>query len=191
MQTYFITDWRAVAVPVASATGSTAAFSIRYFDQAGRQVGTSVTTAADIVAQARALLAMGEAAILHAAAADGAALPPRHHFPIMRDVRVADAPSPAVIAPKPPVVIYGPRASGKTFHAERFCQRYECAAIFDLGRGGAPAGASRDNALILTDMTKAAARARFGRDALLVSIHDARRAIGVGPVRSLAEWRAQ
>lgn len=191
MQTPFITDLRAVAVPVATATGPTAALSIRYFDHTGRQVGTSVALAADMIVQGRALMALGEAAILNAAAADGACMPKPVHFPIMRDVRIADAPKPVAATPRPPVVIYGPRASGKTFHAERFCQRYECTAIFDLGRGAPPAGASRDNALILTDMSKAQARARFGRDAHLVSIHDARKAIGVGPVRSLADWRAE
>lgn len=190
MQTAFITDWRAVAVPVATATGPTPAFSIRYFDHTGCQVGTSVTTASEMVAQARALLALGEAAILHAAAADGATPPPRHHFPIMRDVRVAAAPSPAGTTKQPPVVIYGPRASGKTFHSDRFRQRYECSAVVDLS-GTSGKRRLSPNTLYLADTTQADARSRFGGDALLVSIHDARSAIGVGPVRSLAEWRAQ
>ena len=91
MQTAFITDLRAVAVPVATATGPTAALSIRYFDHTGRQVGTSVALAADMIVQGRALMAMGEAAVLNAAAADGACMPKPVHFPIMRDVRVGEA----------------------------------------------------------------------------------------------------
>lgn len=91
MQSAFITDWRAVAVPLATAKGPDAAISIRYYDHTGRQVGNSVATAAELAEQARAMLAMAEAAILHAAGADGAAKPPHHHFPIMRDVRVGEA----------------------------------------------------------------------------------------------------
>ncbi|MGW8189556.1 hypothetical protein [Sphingomonas hankookensis] len=189
MQTPFITDLRAVAVPVATATGPTAALSIRYFDHTGRQVGTSVALAADMIVQGRALMALGEAAVLNAAAADGAWMPKPVHFPIMRDVRIADAPEPAADA-KASVVIYGPRASGKTFHAERFRKRYECERILDLsGEHGKRRLGS--GTLVLTDATKAEARSRYGRDALLVSIHDARSAIGVGPVRPLAEWRAE
>ncbi|MGW8190137.1 hypothetical protein [Sphingomonas hankookensis] len=206
MQTAFITDLRATMVPLAKAGGTSAAISIRYFDHTGRQVGTSVTTAEELATQARAMLAMAEAAVLHAANADGAvrppyhhfplppagsaaARPPFHHFPMMRDVRVADEPGVAVPA-KPSVVIYGPRASGKTFHAELLRKRYECARILDLS--GVP-GKRRigSGTLVLTDATKADARARYGRDVLLVSIHDARSAIGVGPVRALAEWRAE
>ena len=87
-------------------------------------------------------------------------------------------------------MIYGPRASGKTFHAERFRKRYECARILDLsGEHGKRRLGS--GTLVLTDATKGEARSRNGRDALLVSIHDARSAIGVGPVRPLADWRAE
>lgn len=95
MQSAFITDLRANAVPVANARGTDAAVSIRYFDHAGRQVGNSVATAKEFADQARAMLAFAEAAILYAAGADNAAKPPHHHFPVMRDLRIADAPKPA------------------------------------------------------------------------------------------------
>ncbi|WP_230769509.1 hypothetical protein [Sphingomonas sp. Leaf4] len=91
MQTPFITDWRAKALTPADAGVTAPAISIQYHDHLGRPAGTSIILATDLAEQARALLAMAEAATLHAHGADGVAKPPRHHFPIMRDVRVADA----------------------------------------------------------------------------------------------------
>ncbi len=91
MQTAFITDWRARTLPPSEAGVTAPAIAITYHDHLGRPAGTSVILAADLAKQARALLAMAEAAMLHAAGADGVAKPPRHHFPIMREVRVAEA----------------------------------------------------------------------------------------------------
>lgn len=91
MQTPFITDLRAVTVPLDGPKGPAAAISLRYFDETGRHIGNSVMSAAELAEQARALLAMAEAAMLHAVGADGAVKPPHHHFPIMRDVRVTEA----------------------------------------------------------------------------------------------------
>ncbi|MGN5376125.1 hypothetical protein [Sphingomonas hankookensis] len=90
MQTPFITDLRAVALAQSESNPTTAAVSIRFYDHTGVHVGTAVTSAVDLAQQARAMLAFAEATALHAAGADGAAKPPHHHFPIMRDVRVSE-----------------------------------------------------------------------------------------------------
>lgn len=91
MQTPFITDLYATARTLTGVGVPNAALAIRYLDHNGRQVGTSIVTAGDLAEQARAMLAVAEAAILCAAGADGAAPVIHHHFTIMRDVRVADA----------------------------------------------------------------------------------------------------
>ncbi len=91
MQTPFITDLYATARPLKTGGVPNAAIALRYLDHTGRQVGTSVLTAADLAEQGRAMIALAEAAILCAAGADGAAQPPHHHFPMMRDLRVAEA----------------------------------------------------------------------------------------------------
>lgn len=92
MQTPFITDLYATARPLTGVGVPNAALALRYLDQKnGNQAGTSIVSAADLAEQARALLAVAEAAILCAAAADGAPPVIHHHFPIMRDLRVADA----------------------------------------------------------------------------------------------------
>ncbi len=91
MQTPFITDLRAKALSSTEAGVTEPALTVQYYDEAGRHVGTSVILAREFAAQARAMLALAEATALHAVGADGAAKPPRHHFPMMRDVRVADA----------------------------------------------------------------------------------------------------
>ncbi|MGT2515097.1 hypothetical protein ACVOMT_13510 [Sphingomonas panni] len=91
MQTPFITDLYATARPLTGVGVPNAALALRYLDQNGNQAGTSIVSAADLAEQARALLAVAEAAILCAANADGAPPMIHHHFPIMRDLRVADA----------------------------------------------------------------------------------------------------
>lgn len=91
MQTPFITDLYVTARALTGVGVPNAALAIRYLDHTGRQVGTSVVSAADLAEQARAMLAVAEAAILCAADADGVAPVIHHHFPIMRDLRVAEA----------------------------------------------------------------------------------------------------
>lgn len=91
MQTPFITDLYAMARPLKAAGARSAAIALRYLDHTGRQVGTSVLTAADLAELGRAMIALADAAIRCAAGADGAARPPHHHFPMMRDLRVAES----------------------------------------------------------------------------------------------------
>lgn len=95
------------------------------------------------------------------------------------------------------VVIYGPQASGKTFHAEAFRKLYGCAGISDGyvdGDGGAHP--PRVDDLLLTNLTPQEllrhrrARGLFANGVTFIPIETARDAIGVGPVRPLAEWRA-
>lgn len=95
------------------------------------------------------------------------------------------------------IVIHGPPASGKTFHAEAFRKHYGCAAISDgypEGDEGAPRPKTGD--LVLTYLTVEQMRSKryrgaFGDTVILVPIEAARAAIGVGPVQPLSVWRSQ
>lgn len=96
------------------------------------------------------------------------------------------------------VVIHGPQASGKTFHAEAFREHYGCAGISDgyvEGDGGARA--PRVDDLLLTHLTPEQllrhrrAKGLFANGVMFAPIETARQAIRVGPVRPLAEWHAE
>lgn len=94
------------------------------------------------------------------------------------------------------VVIHGPKCTGKTFHAEALRKHYGCIRISDDYIDGASGPRPvRDGDLVLTTLTPRDLGKR-GRGAFLVPpqlipVHDARFAIGVGPVQPLSVWRAQ
>ncbi|WP_287459220.1 hypothetical protein [Sphingomonas sp.] len=77
------------------------------------------------------------------------------------------------------VVIYGPPATGKTFHKDRFKRLYNARRIVD-GSGVDHPIKFRNGDLILTNDPIEWARQRFP-GMRLVSIGEARKAAGLGP----------
>jgi hypothetical protein len=98
------------------------------------------------------------------------------------------------------IVIHGPMRTGKTFHAKRFCEHYRCDIVGDLDEmsgadlgfkingGRAPYQSVKMPAvarlLLLTTWNPTAISRRLP-DARIISIEEARKAIGVGPVSSI------
>jgi len=76
------------------------------------------------------------------------------------------------------VVIFGPMATGKTYHASRFAQHYGCDRVVEAENRGRQAQPLRDTDLVLTYVDSATAKRRYP-DAKRVPIDDARKAIGL------------
>ncbi|MDK8186697.1 MULTISPECIES: hypothetical protein [Sphingomonas] len=86
------------------------------------------------------------------------------------------------------VVIFGPPATGKTFHADRFAKHYGCNRVLDEGMDGRRVeGPLGRHDLVLTTDGRDTLRQRFVglglcTNIMFIAIEDARHALSLGPV---------
>lgn len=78
------------------------------------------------------------------------------------------------------VVIYGPMATGKTFHADRFKRLYACSRVIEGDEPQNRRTSLREDDLVLVACNRQSAARRFP-NACIISIEDARRQAGLGP----------
>jgi hypothetical protein len=82
------------------------------------------------------------------------------------------------------VIIYGPPATGKTFHADRFAKHYGCTNIVDgseIARAGTVAALARNDLYLTTEGLQQLVH-RFGAGHTFISISTARRDLDLEPI---------